>query len=55
LSTARAALDAQPFPGNVRELRNLMRLVAMGHEAGVLHSQDLGLGSLDAGRLPGHR
>ncbi|MBP8310102.1 MAG: sigma-54-dependent Fis family transcriptional regulator [Burkholderiaceae bacterium] len=52
-ATARAALDAQPFPGNVRELRNLMRRVAHRHEAGVLHSQDLGLGSLDAGRLPG--
>ncbi|MBK8766727.1 MAG: AAA family ATPase, partial [Burkholderiaceae bacterium] len=31
-ATARAALDAQPFPGNVRELRNLMRRVAHRHE-----------------------
>lgn len=51
--SARAALDAQPFPGNVRELRNLMRRVAHRHEAGVLQSQDLGLGTSDTGRAPG--
>ena len=50
---ARAALDAQPFPGNVRELRNLMRRVAHRHETGVLQSQDLGLGPSDSGRVPG--
>ena len=49
---ARAALDAQPFPGNVRELRNLIRRVAHRHEAGVLRRQDLGLATSDDGPAP---
>ncbi len=35
--TARAALAAHPFPGNVRELENLMkRMVVLGSEAQIL-------------------
>ncbi|MDO9466939.1 MAG: sigma 54-interacting transcriptional regulator [Thiobacillus sp.] len=52
-AAALAALQAYEFPGNVRELRNLLQRAVLTCRDGVIHAADLHLPTVSAPPLPG--
>jgi DNA-binding NtrC family response regulator len=52
-ATARATLQAYEFPGNVRELRNLLQRAVLTCRDGVICAADLHLPTVTVPALPG--
>ena len=46
------AIEAHPFPGNVRELQNLVERAVLLASDGIVHAEDLPLGVLSRGETP---